>query len=191
MDSWELRAIRRTSGLTLRAVADAAGTSETNVSAYERGAKTPSAATLQRLLDVIAVGGSSPIHRQSLMTVPAAAAAMRAGLRRNASAAELLRIVREMRSHGGLISSAADQRAFFARPSTTGDQRWDLLLAGVVEDFALTHGWDPPRWTRKQPLPKFWFVGGGSAMSAYAFAHSPMSLQVRGVLLDPADLEAV
>ena len=34
-------------------------------------------------------------------------------------------------------------------------------------------------------------VNSSRGLDAYAFAHSPLSLHVRGVLLDPADLEAV
>ena len=190
MHGWELRDARRRAGLTLRQVATAAGTAETNVAAYERGMKTPNGATLTRLLDVIAAGAASPIHSSRLLTVPAAAA-FRSGLRAGASTAELLRIVREMRTHAGLARSAAEKRAFFAAPTTTGDQRWDAMLAGVVEDWALTHEMVPPEWSRGHALPTFWFVGSSSSLQAFAFAHSPMSLQVRGVLVDPADLEAV
>lgn len=191
MHGWELRELRRGAGLTLRQVAASAGTAETNVAAYERGAKTPSAATLQRLLRVIAVGPDSPIHAQRLLTVPAAAAALRSGLRAAASTAELLRIVREMRTHAALVTTAAERDAFFAAPATTGDQRWDAMLAGVVEDLALASGMQPPEWSRGHALPTFWFVGSSPSLRAYAFAHSPMSLQVRGVLVDPADLKAV
>ena len=191
MHGWELREARRRAGLTLRQVADAAGTAETNVAAYERGAKTPNSATLARLLDVIAAGAASPIHARRLLTVPAAAAALRSRLRAGASTAELLRLVREMRTHAGLVESATEKRAFFAAPTTTGDQRWDAMLAGVVEDWALTHRMEPPEWSRGHALPTFWFVGSSPSLQAFAFAHSPMSLQVRGVLVDPADLEAV
>lgn len=191
MHGWQLREARRKAGLTLRAVADAAGTSETNVAAYERGVKTPNDATLARLLDVIAVGATSRIHTQHLLTVPAAAAAIRNGLRNGASTAELLRIVREMRTHAWLLTTAAERRAFFAAPTTTGDQRWDAMLAGAVEDWALGHDVKPPAWSRGHALPTFWFVGESPGLQAYAFAHSPISLQVRGVLVDPADLEAV
>lgn len=191
MHGWELRDARRRAGLTLRQVATAAGTAETNVAAYERGTKTPNRATLTRLLDVIAAGAGSPIHSQLLLTVPAAAAAIRSGLRAGAGTAELLRLVREMRTHAGLVRTAAEKRAFFAAPTTTGDQRWDAMLAGVVEDWALTHETPPPQWSRGHALPTFWFVGSSPSLQAFAFAHSPMSLQVRGVLVDPADLEAV
>ncbi|MBV9097389.1 MAG: helix-turn-helix transcriptional regulator [Frankiaceae bacterium] len=191
MEPWELRERRRKAGLTLRQVAAAAGTAETNVAAYERGVKTPSARTTARLLAVLGAGSKSPIHSQGLLTVPAAAAAIRSGLRTGATTAELLRIVREMRTHARLLSTAAERKAFFTAPSTTGDPRWDAMLAGVVEDWALTHGMRPPAWSRGHSLPRFWFVGESPSLQAYAFAHSPMSLQVRGVLVDPGDLEAV
>jgi len=191
VNGWELREARRRAGLTLRAVADAAGTAETNVAAYERGVKSPTPSTLSRLLDVIAVGAASRIHSERLLTVPAAAAAIRRGLRAGSSTAELLRIVREMRTHAGFVETAPERRAFFAAPTTTGDQRWDAMLAGVVEDLALAQGFPSPAWTRGHALPTFWFVGASRSLHAYAFAHSPMSLQIRGVLVDPADLEAV
>lgn len=153
--------------------------------------KTPGASTLARILSTIAAGSDSAIHRQQLLTVPAAAAAIRSGLRTGAGTAELLRIVREMRTHAGLVTTVEEKDAFFSAPTTTGDQRWDAMLAGVVEDWALAHGMPAPEWSRGRALPTFWFVGSSSSLRAYAFAHSPMSLQVRGVLVDPADLDAV
>lgn len=45
-----LRTARRRSGLTLRALAERAGTSHSTIAAYESGAKQPSVATLERLV---------------------------------------------------------------------------------------------------------------------------------------------
>lgn len=45
-----LRAARRRSGLTLRALAERAGTSHATLAAYEAGRKVPSVATLDRIL---------------------------------------------------------------------------------------------------------------------------------------------
>lgn len=56
---------RRAAGLSLRLVARSAGTSETNVAAYERGVKQPRAHTLQRLLAMIDAGGDSAIHGET------------------------------------------------------------------------------------------------------------------------------
>lgn len=191
MSGWQLRAARRDAGLTLAQVARAAGTSETNVSAYERDAKQPNATTLERLTAAIEAGSDSPIHRRNLQTVPATAAVLRAGLRRGWSNAELLRAVRQMRSDAAHLVTDADRGAFFAPPTTTGDRRWDLLLAGVVEDLALSLGGEPPAWVRKGTLRTFWFLSPSPALDAYVFARSPLSLQVRGVMVDPADLVAV
>jgi len=191
MNSWELRERRREAGLTLRSVARAAGTSESNVSAYERGAKPPRPATLDRLIAMIDAGARSPVHERSLLTVPATAAALRAALRAGWSTADLLRLVREMRSNAKFVDQPQDRAAFFAEPSTTGDQRWDAMLAGSVEDLAFGGGFDPPAWCAGHALPTFWFVGSTPSRRAYAFARSPFPLQVRGVMVDPADLEAV
>ena len=161
------------------------------MSAYERGAKLPQASTLERLDAVIAAGEHSPIHERSLLTVAATAAALRVGLRAGWSTADLLRLVREMRSNAKFVETPVDRAAFFAAPSTTGDQRWDAMLAGSVEDLALRSGFDPPTWCAGHALPTFWFVGSTPGLHAYAFARSPFPLQVRGVMVDPADLEAV
>jgi transcriptional regulator with XRE-family HTH domain len=190
MDGWELRE-RRGRRLTLAQVARAAGTSESNVSAYERGAKAPSARTLARLLAAIDAGPDSPVHAHTLLTFPAAAALIRRGLRAGWSTADLLRVVRELRSNERLLTTDADRAAYLAEPSTTGDPRWDAMLAANAENLALRDDRPAPEWSRGHALPTFWFVGSGPALRAYAFARTPISMQVRGVIVDPADLEAV
>lgn len=112
MAPYELRSLRRASGLSLAAVARAAGTSASNVSAYERGAKRASDATLARLCAAVRAGSDSPIHRNRLVTVPAAAAAIRSGLRQGWSTGDLLRIVRELRSNARHLRNDSDRFAF-------------------------------------------------------------------------------
>lgn len=191
MEGWQLRAERRAKGLTLRQVARAAGTSESNVAAYERGSRRPGTATRTRLCAVVAAGADSPIHRNRLLTSAAAAAALRAGIRGGWVTADLLRVVRELRSNAEFVTTERDRAAFLAVPSTTGDQRWDAMLAGCVEEICLRRGWPVPAWTRGKALPTFWFVGSAPSLAAYAFARSPFPMQVRGIMMDPADLEAV
>jgi transcriptional regulator with XRE-family HTH domain len=191
MRGWEVRARRRSAGLTLDQVARAAGTSASNVSAYERGTRLPHTSTLRRLLAVIDAGGDSPVHTRRLLTVPAAAAALRAGLRAGWPTSDLLRIVRELLSNWRSLTDAADRAAFLVEPTTTGDPRWDALLAAAVENLALTEHFAPPAWTAGHALDTFWFVGESPGLQAYAFARTPISMQVRGVMVDPADLVAV
>jgi transcriptional regulator with XRE-family HTH domain len=191
VDGWELRQRRRAAGLTPHQVARAAGTAESNVSAYERSAKTPNRRTLERLRAAIDAGADSPIHAAGRLTFPAAAAALRRGLAQGWSTAELLRVVRQLRSDARALERKRDRVACFAEPSTTGDRRWDVLLAGVAEDLALRGGFEVPAWTRSGTLRPAWFVTSAPSLEAYVFARSPFPLQVRGILLDPADLEAV
>jgi transcriptional regulator with XRE-family HTH domain len=191
MHGWEIRERRRRAGLTARQVAAAIGTSETNIAAYERGDKSPNTATLARLLAAINAGADSPIFVNKLLTVPATAAAIRKGLRAGWPTRELLRLVRESRSNAKWVTGADDVAVFLAAPSTTGDRRWDALLAGSTEELALSRGMAVPRWARGHALPTFWFVGENPFFDAYTVAHSPPSLKVRGVMLDPSDLESV
>ena len=153
--------------------------------------KAPSARTLARLIAVIDAGSASVVHARRLLTVPATAAALRRGIKEGWPTADLLRLVREMRSNAAHVVRDEDRAAFYAEPTTTGDQRWDALLAGAVEDLALHVGATPPEWTAGHALSTFWFVGSSPSLHAYAFAHTPISMQVRGVMLDPADLESV
>lgn len=188
--NYELRSARQASGLSLAAVARAAGTSASNVSAYERGAKRANGATLARLNAAVRAGSDSAIHRNRLVTVPAAAAAIRAGLRHGWSAADLLRIVRELRTNAAHLRNDADRSAFYGQPSTTGDRRWDALLAGVTEMDALRDGRDVPPWARGHELPHLWFVGSMPSLHAHALANTPSSLAARGIVLDGAALES-
>lgn len=176
-------------------VARAAGTAESNISAYERGTKQPGPAALSRIEAAVDAGQDGIVHARTLLTVPATAAALRTGLKADWSTADLLRVVRQMRSDLHLLHRGAEPdqqwKAFLAPPSTTGDPRWDAMLAGVVEDYALSTGLPVPAWTRGRTLPEFWWVSDVATLRAYAFSHSPFALQIRGVLVDPADLEAV
>lgn len=193
MQGWELRERRTATGLTLAAVARCAGTSPPNLSAYENDRKRPNEATLNRVTAAIAAGPTSPIHRSALLTVPACVAAIRSDVRSGkASTGDTLRYVREtINNTVFVLDDATDRAAFFAEPSTTGDRRWDALIAGVVDYLAGKHGFDRPDWTAGRYVTPFWFVGSTPALHAYAYAHSPAPLAYRGVFIDPADLESV
>jgi transcriptional regulator with XRE-family HTH domain len=191
MQGWEIRERRRLSGLTALQVARAIGTRETNIAAYERGDKTPSPATLARLMPAIDLGPSSAIFVNRLLTVPAAAAAIRKGVRAGWATRDLLRIVRESRANAKWVIGTDELQVYLARPSTTGDRRWDALLAGSTENLALQMKTSVPKWTRGHALPTLWFVGESRFFDAYVLAHSPASLKIRGVMVDPSDLESV
>jgi transcriptional regulator with XRE-family HTH domain len=186
-----LRRSRLAAGLSAAQLARAAGTSESNVAAYERGDKAPATVTSERLLRLLRAGARSPIFVNQLMTVPAAAAALRRGIKQGWPTVDLLRVVRECLSGSRWATTATDRSAFFSPPSTTGDRRWDALLAGAVEDLFVRSGQLAPPWTKGRALGSFWFVSDNRAFDAYALARSPLSLKIRGVMMDPSDLVSV
>jgi transcriptional regulator with XRE-family HTH domain len=186
-----LRSLRRKAGLTAAQVARVTGTSESNIAAYERGAKVAGPATLQRIRDAIEAGSESAIYVNGLVTTPQAAAAIRSGIRHAWTPRELLRVVREQRSNAKWVSHPIDQRVFFARPSTTGDPRWDALLAGSTEEVALRRHVPIPDWTKGARLESTWYVTDDPALHDYLLTHSPPSFRSRGVMIDPGALESV
>jgi transcriptional regulator with XRE-family HTH domain len=172
-------------------VARVTGTSESNVAAYERGDKVPGGSTLQRILDAIDAGSGSDIYVHGLLTTPEASAAIRSGLRHGWSLRELLRIVREQRSNAKWVSRPIDRQVFFARPSTTGDRRWDALLAGSTEDLAGRGDLPVPEWVKGVRSDRDWFVTDDPAFYEFLRAHSPEPFRSRGVMIDPDSLESV
>jgi transcriptional regulator with XRE-family HTH domain len=190
VDGWTLRSHRRKAGLTAAQVARVTGTSESNVAAYERGDKVPGPSTLQRILDAIEAGSESAIYVSELVTTPQAAAALRFGLRHGWAPRELVGVVREQRSNAKSVSHPIDLRVFFARPSTTGDRRWDALLAGSTEEMAVRRHVPVPSWTKDVRLEGKWYVTDDPGRNDYLDHHSPPPFHSRGVMIDPAALES-
>ncbi len=75
-------------------------------------------------------------------------------------------------------------------PRSTGDRRWDALIAGVVEDFALHHGIEAPRWVFEPSrfLDQWWFFTTVVAMYPTAIVETPAALSNHGVFLTRASL---
>ncbi len=80
-----------------------------------------------------------------------------------------------------------------AQPPSTGDQRWDAMLAGVVEHLCFHHGLTLPAWTMNPDrfLDKWWFVTPYPSLHASAFVETPPALANRGVFVHASSLESV
>ena len=76
-------------------------------------------------------------------------------------------------------------------PITTGSDRYDALLAGIVEFACASHGVVAPSWVNDEHyfLNKWWFVSGMASLHANALVHSPISLARRGVFVTQGALE--
>ncbi|MBK7822750.1 MAG: hypothetical protein IPJ61_17215 [Tessaracoccus sp.] len=70
-------------------------------------------------------------------------------------------------------------------PDTTGDPRWDALLAGALRYRLHQIGEHAPSWTFKEPLEKGWWPFAYSPSDAYNdMAHTPAELMRLGIFLD-------
>ncbi len=76
-------------------------------------------------------------------------------------------------------------------PQTTCSDRYDALVAGMVEFACASHGVVAPAWVNNESffLNEWWFVSGVSSLHADALVHSPISLARRGVFITQGALE--
>ncbi len=182
-----IRDARRAAGVTQLAVAERAGTAQPAVAAYESGARTPSLATLERLLDACE-------HDVEILA--------RARTRRGAaSLAELSQTIEQDLSAGHeqdalrLLFGFADDFRGSSRPGAieliaeepegTGDRRFDAALGGVAEFFAAERGIAAPAWVDgpERFVEPLWFVASRPEFNAYTLAHTPAVFVRHGVLI--------
>ncbi len=78
-------------------------------------------------------------------------------------------------------------------PVTTGDQRWDAMLAATAEHLCFHHGLSVPRWSRSPGrfLDEWWFVSPYRSLHASAFVATPAAFANRGVFLHASSLKSV
>ena len=79
-----------------------------------------------------------------------------------------------------------------AVPPSTGDVRFDALLAAIAEDLCVHSGEAPPSWVHYAGrfLDRAWWVSALPSARAAALVHAPASFRRRGVMLDRHDLVA-
>ncbi len=91
-------------------------------------------------------------------------------------------------------ASQADRSGLVAaEPPSTGDPRWDALLAGVVEHLCFHHDLPTPEWTLRPSrfLERWWFVTPYRSLHASAFVSTPPALANRGVFIHESSLRSV
>ena len=95
----------------------------------------------------------------------------------------------------GLASMPAEQVAdeIEADPGSTGDLRWDALVAGVVERAAHVARVRTPMWTGAQArfLEEWWFLTPYRSLHASALVETPAELANRGVFVHESSLRSV
>jgi transcriptional regulator with XRE-family HTH domain len=182
-----IRDARHAAGITQLAVAERAATAQPAVAAYESGARTPSLATLKRLLGACE-------HDVEILARPRTR-------RGAASLAELSQTIKQDLQDGReqdalrLLFGFADDVRRSSRPgaidliaqepAATGDPRFDAALAGVAEFFAAERGIGAPAWVngRDRFVEPLWFVASRPEFNAYALANTPAAFMRHGVLI--------
>src|SRR6266487_2316941 len=74
-------------------------------------------------------------------------------------------------------------------PPSTGDERWDVLVAALAEHLAARDGRGAPAWSEPRRLRRFWFPFNTPAARVDAVVHAPAAFRRRGVFIAPQDLQ--
>ena len=82
------------------------------------------------------------------------------------------------------------QRLLANAPESTGDERWDVLFAGLAEHLAMRDGKDAPPWSASRGLRRFWFPFDTPGARAQALVHAPAALRRRGVFVADYEIDA-
>jgi len=75
-------------------------------------------------------------------------------------------------------------------PGSTGDERWDVLFAGLAEHLAMRDGKAAPGWSASRGLRRFWFPFDTPGARAQALVHAPAAFRRRGVFVADYEIDA-
>lgn len=182
-----IKQARRDAGITQLDMAHRAGTAQPAVAAYESGVRTPTLATLERLLDACE-------HDLQLTAIPQTRRGAASLEQLAPEIAEDLALARERDALRLLFGFADDFRGssrpgkmslIRQEPSTTGDPRFDAALAGAAEFFAHESEIVAPGWVEEPSrfVEPWWFATDRPAFEAYTFAHTPAVFARHGVFI--------
>jgi hypothetical protein len=76
------------------------------------------------------------------------------------------------------------------QPESTGDERWDTLLAALAEHLAAHEDSAAPSWAEERSLQRWWFPFDLPSQHVEALVHAPMAFRRRGVFVSARNLEA-
>jgi transcriptional regulator with XRE-family HTH domain len=182
-----IRNARVAAGLTQSEIAGRAQTTQPAVAAYESGTRTPTLATLERLLhacehdiEILA----RPHTRRGAASLAELASTIADDLveHREQDAARLLfGFADDFRgsTRPGRIALIHDE------PPPTGDSRFDAALAGIAELFAGEGEIPVPSWVDGPTrfVEPWWFLASRPAFHAYTMANTPAVFARHGVFI--------
>ena len=184
-----LIAAREKSGLTQTLMARIAKTSQSAIAAYEAGDREPTVPVLQRMLAatghnlMIAFEADRNIYRVADLARDIRKTSIKNRERRLRLVFEFLR---EVDTKELTLRVAVE-------PESTGDQRFDAMLAALSEDLCVSNGVSPPSWVfaDQRFLDSAWWVSNLKSARTRALVNAPASYRRRGVMIDRHDLTSV
>lgn len=184
-----LIAAREKSGLTQTQMARIAKTSQSAIAAYEAGDREPTVPVLQRMLAatghnlMIAFEADRNIYRVADLARDIRKTSIKNREKRLRLVFEFLR---EVDAKELTLRVAVE-------PESTGDQRFDAMLAALSEDLCVSNGVSPPSWVFADLrfLDSPWWVSNLKSARTRALVNAPASYRRRGVMIDRHDLTSV
>ena len=184
-----LIAAREKSGLTQTQMARIAKTSQSAIAAYEAGDREPTVPVLQRMLAatghnlMIAFEADRNIYRVADLARDIRKTSIKNRERRLRLVFEFLR---EVDAKELTLRVAVE-------PESTGDQRFDAMLAALSEDLCVSNGVSPPSWVfaDQRFLDSAWWVSNLKSARTRALVNAPASYRRRGVMIDRHDMTSV
>ncbi|MGH7671825.1 MAG: helix-turn-helix domain-containing protein [Gemmatimonadales bacterium] len=179
-----VRAIRSDTGLSIRAIAQAAGVAASTVHRIEQGELHPTMVTLERIAE--AAGFRLSVERQLDYATSIVGLARSIGA--DVAGGDLtwpIRKAAELAHRFRRADPGTRRRMITAEPPQTGDPRWDAFVAAFAEWLAVEAGAPVPSWAHHDDryLRRGWWVTPMVSMHAWEYAGSPASFQSHGVYL--------
>lgn len=185
-----LRTARRAVHQSQRALANVSGTKQPQIADVERGRHDITVASLSKLL--AATGHRLVALPTTGRTAAEAADAIRSALR----AADPDRALREaLQLSDDLRASTPGLRAALTQtiPAGTGDQRYDALIAGLVEHHLTAARVAIPGWVHdpQRTLAERWWVDHNPLVRELNESETPLGLLAHGVVFAASELDSV
>jgi transcriptional regulator with XRE-family HTH domain len=185
-----LRTARHGAGLTQRDLATRSHKAQSAIARLESGRVVPRSGLLSELVTAC---------RWTLAVLPTLRSPV---AEHSAEIADRLASGQERHAYRAVIQLADDLAAEHGAervalavtpPGTTGDARYDALIAGVTEYRLVEEALPLPRWLTESDvvLGTQWFVDPYSQGDADTVAATPEPLRRRNVVIDASELESV
>jgi transcriptional regulator with XRE-family HTH domain len=179
-----VRQTRAEAGLSVRALAEAAGVAASTVHRIERGELQPTVQTLRRIVEAAGMLLRVEPQLDYSVSIVGLARSIRADLARGDQTWPV-RKAAELAGRFRRADPDTQRRMIAAEPPETGDPRWDAFLAALAEWLAVRADLPTPSWALDgdRYLRRGWWVTPMTSMRAWEYAGSPAAFQSHGVYL--------